>query len=156
MKRQCITFVFGVLCLSGCGEEPPAIPATPVAAPATAEAVKPAEPMLQPPVDLSARAEKLGAVPYSQLSQMKVGEEAIFLLQGQAMGAAVYGSGPYTIDSSPPVAAVHAGLVKDGHWALVRVKVVAHSGDHPGTEANGVRSRNWGKLDRSYTIELVQ
>lgn len=87
---------------------------------------------------------------------MKAGEEALFLIQGQASGAAVYGSGPYTIDSFPPVAAVHAGILKDGEWGIVRVRVVQHDGDHPGTEKNGVRTRNWGTLDRSYTIELVQ
>ena len=113
-------------------------------------------PSAEAPADLKAKAAALNAVPWAELSKMEVGDEAVFLIQGTKGGAAVYGSGPYTIDSHPPAAAVHAGVLKDGEWGLVRVVVVKHDGNHVGTERNGVKTRDWGSLDRSYTITRVK
>ena len=38
-----------------------------------------------------------------------------------------------------PAAAVHAGVVKDGEWAIVKVKFVEGMDQYKGSEDNGVR-----------------
>jgi len=147
----------------GCREEPeePAPPSVPPpATPAEKPDVVPAPPAIdaaaEAPADLQARAAKLKALPWAELGKLQIGEEAIILIQGQTKNVgAVYGTGPYTADSFPPAAVVHAGLLKDGEWGLIRFKIIKFDGDHGGSEQNGIHARKWGKYHRSYTVELV-
>ncbi|MCC6812098.1 MAG: hypothetical protein IT381_32045 [Deltaproteobacteria bacterium] len=64
----------------------------------------------------------------------------------------LWGSDPYTADSSVCKAAIHAGALKPaGGEATVIIK-----GGEPkfdGTTKNGVTSASWGKYDRTFTFD---
>lgn len=64
---------------------------------------------------------------------------------------AVWGSGPYTADSNICVAARHAGAIGPNGGQVV---AVARPGQesYAGTEANGVRTSNWGRYGASFDI----
>lgn len=63
----------------------------------------------------------------------------------------VWGSGPYTADSNICVAARHAGAIGPNGGT---VRAVARPGQesYTGTEANGVRTSNWGRYGASFEI----
>jgi len=64
----------------------------------------------------------------------------------------VWGSGPYTDDSSICTAAVHAGLITPAEGGPVTIAV---GGKHPrfvGTELNGVETLNYGSWEGSYSF----
>lgn len=61
-----------------------------------------------------------------------------------AVGGSVWGSGPYTLDSTLAAAAVHAGAVRVGQTAVVRVKVVPSPGGFIGSVRNGVTTAGFG------------
>lgn len=162
-RMTLVGLILSVSLLMGCNEEPdkPAPPSVPPpATPAEKPDVVPAPPAIdesaQAPADLQARAAKLKTLPWAELGKLQIGEEAIILIQGQTKNVgAVYGTGPYTADSFPPAAVVHAGLLKDGQWGLIRFKIIKFDGDHGGSEQNGIHARKWGKYHRSYTVERV-
>ena len=58
----------------------------------------------------------------------------------------------YTDDSDIATAAVHAGVVKVGQTATIKVKVMAGQSSYTGSTRNGITSSNWGKYDGSYYI----
>jgi hypothetical protein len=64
----------------------------------------------------------------------------------------VYGSGPYTDDSSVCSAAVHAGKITQAEGAQVVISIQPGQPSYEGTSANGVDSGDWGKYDGSYSI----
>ena len=72
-----------------------------------------------------------------QLMQTHMGKTVGIKVTGSATGT-VWGSGPFTGDSSLGAAAVFAGAVKDGETKIVRVKLVADPGSYAGGSANGV------------------
>jgi len=153
-----VSTVLAVSVGTGCGDESDkqAPPSTPAPASSSDHVKSPVPDAEQAPAELQARAEKLKAIPWSELSKLEVGEEAIVLIQGQTKNVgAVYGTGPYTADSFPPAAVVHAGLLKDGEWGLIRFKIIKYDGDHGGSEQNGINASKWGKYHRSYTVEIV-
>lgn len=51
---------------------------------------------------------------------------------------------------------MHAGAAEDGELAIVRVNIVRHEGEHPGTTAHGVRTHDWPAYAKSVTIERVE
>jgi|GEM_PF-1037714 len=61
----------------------------------------------------------------------------------------LYGSHPYTTDSSICKAAKHAGILKDAPVS-VTAKKVSGCDTYLGTEANGVKSSKWGKYPESF------
>lgn len=167
---------------AACAEEAPAPaqPAAPTAAPAAAPESTPtpapaeAKPAAAPapapasPEDevldtereapIRKKAEELQAIRPKDLLQRKVGDEVVVLVRGAAGGygaGAVYGSGPYTLDSSIRTTSIHAGLLQDKELGLLRVKVFAHDGEHPSVEQHGIRPNAWGKYHASYTMEKV-
>ncbi len=80
------------------------------------------------------------------------GKVFYFEVTGSTKGS-VWGSGPYTDDSSLATAAVHAGLVKDGEKGTVRVTILAGRDSYQGTEKNGVTSSNWPTHGGSFRLE---
>jgi hypothetical protein len=58
-------------------------------------------------------------------------------------GGSVWGSGPYTLDSYLPTAAVHAGVLKVGQTGVIDVEVVESPQSFAGSTANGVTSDPW-------------
>jgi hypothetical protein len=65
----------------------------------------------------------------------------------------VWGSGPYTADSHLCTAARHAGLI-GASGGMITVRGVAGQSSYAGSEANGVRTSNWGAYGSSVTISL--
>ena len=64
----------------------------------------------------------------------------------------LWGTGPYTRDSSICTAAVHAGAVGSG-GGLVKASILAGQDSYGESEANGVSSHSWGAYDSSLGVE---
>ena len=80
------------------------------------------------------------------------GAVAYFRLTGSASGR-IWGTGTYTIDSSPGMAAVHAGVLGTGQSGVVKVTILPGLGSYEGSSRNGVSSLSYGAYGASYTIE---
>ena len=64
----------------------------------------------------------------------------------------VWGSGPYTGDSSICTAAVHAGIITVEEGGVVTATVSDGEDAYTGSEANGVTTRDWPSFGRSFTF----
>lgn len=80
-----------------------------------------------------------------QLCQTHLGKVVGITVTGSVQGA-VWGSGPYTADSTMGTAAVHAGAVKNGETKVIRVRLVQDPGFYQGTIANGIATSNFGQF----------
>ena len=83
------------------------------------------------------------------------GTSFIVQVVGAASGS-VWGTGVYTDDSSIAAAAVHAGLLKPGELAFLRVTVEGGRDSFAGTERNGIKSSNFGSYDGSFRLARVR
>lgn len=63
----------------------------------------------------------------------------------------IWGSGPYTSDSSICRAALHAGVIS-GSGGVVRVMAAPGQKEYRGSTANGVTTSGWGSYPRSFTV----
>lgn len=70
-----------------------------------------------------------------------------------AVDGTVWGSGVYTDDSNIAAAAVHAGVVKIGETAAVKITYLPGQPGYDGSEKNGVTTRPYGAWTRSFKIE---
>lgn len=77
-----------------------------------------------------------------------------FRVTGAADGS-VWGTDVYTGDSALATAAVHAGAVKAGETAVVRVRVMPALGQYHGSVRNGVTSHDYGRYGTAYRVERV-
>jgi hypothetical protein len=93
------------------------------------------------PSNMSGLCDVLGAVHY-------------FRITGVAEGQ-VWGSGPYTRDSLLGAAAVHAGLLKPGQTAVLRMTVVAPHAKYPGTVRNGVTTSDYGDFPHCWQLSAI-
>jgi TPR repeat protein len=76
-----------------------------------------------------------------------------FLLECPAGGAgshAIWGSGPYTDDSTVCWAAVHAGKIAAASGGVVRVAMTAGRSSYSGTQRHGVQTRDYGAYGGSF------
>jgi hypothetical protein len=80
------------------------------------------------------------------------GKSFLIEITGQNTGS-VWGTGVYTDDSSLATAAVHAGIVKVGQKAVVKVTILPGEQQYTGSDHNGIISNNWGDWLGSYRIE---
>ncbi len=81
------------------------------------------------------------------------GDEA-YLCQcaaGSASGS-VWGSGPYTSDSSICAAATHAGVIDESGGPVSTISVMGLD-VYIGTEANGVTTSDWGAYGSSFIFD---
>jgi hypothetical protein len=69
-----------------------------------------------------------------------------------AFGGTVWGSDPYTLDSMLGLAAVHAGVLKQGQTGVVRVKILGPLPAFQGSTKNGVTSQPWGPYPGGFTF----
>lgn len=69
--------------------------------------------------------------------------------------ATVYGANPYTTDSGLASAAVHAGVLKLGQTAVIKVKILPGQKSYQGTTRNGITSISFGYYPASYKVEAV-
>lgn len=67
----------------------------------------------------------------------------------------VWGTDTYTGDSVVAVAAVHAGAVKDGESAVVKVTVMAPLAQYQGSVRHGVTTHDFGRFGTAYKVETV-
>ena len=80
-----------------------------------------------------------------QLFPTHMGKLVGIKITGAAQGAgSVWGSGPYTGDSTVAVAAVHAGALKVGETKIVKVRLVKDPGSYASTTANGITTSQYG------------
>lgn len=80
-----------------------------------------------------------------------VGSTYYFRVTGQAEGMC-WGTDVYTGDSMVAVAAVHAGLVKPGDSAIVKVVSVAPPVTFSGSARHGVTSHDFGRYGSAYRL----
>lgn len=75
------------------------------------------------------------------------------LCAGGLPGGSVWGSSPYTADSSICAAALHAGAIgKDG--GLVRVLPGPGLDSYAGSFVNGIETRDWGAYGTSFEFQI--
>jgi hypothetical protein len=72
-----------------------------------------------------------------------------------ATDGSVWGTDVYTGDSSLPAAAVHAGALKPGETAVVRITVVRPLSHYQGGVRNGVTSHDYGQYGTAYRVSRV-
>jgi hypothetical protein len=82
----------------------------------------------------------------------QAGRVLYFHVRGSTLGP-VWGSDPYTDDSSLAAAAVHAGVLRAGERGVVRVTLLPGQGSYPASSRNGVNSGLWGSWSGSYRVE---
>lgn len=80
-----------------------------------------------------------------------LGSTWYFRVTGQAEGSC-WGTDVYTGDSMLAVAAVHAGLVKPGDSAIVKVGSVAPPATFAGSVRHGVTSHDFGRYGSAYRL----
>ncbi len=83
-----------------------------------------------------------------------VGATYYFRVLGAADGP-VWGTDNYTGDSMLAPAAVHAGAVKAGESAIIKVTVVAPLPQYQGSTRNGVTSSDFGRYGSAYRVQRV-
>ncbi len=89
------------------------------------------------------------------LSKLRSNVGEVYLIQiiGTNQGGVWGGAdGIYTDDSAIAKAAVHAGLVKLGEQAIVKVKIMPGMQRYTGSPANGITTTNFGPFPGSYTF----
>ncbi len=84
----------------------------------------------------------------------QIGATYYFRLTGQVAGM-VWGTDIYTGDSSLAAAAVHAGVVKDGEAAVVKVTVERPLSRYQGSSRNGVTSHDFGPYGTAYRLSRI-
>lgn len=84
----------------------------------------------------------------------KAGAVYYFRVTGIAEGQ-VWGTDTYTQDSILGAAAVHAGLLKPGASAVLRVTIVPAHESYPGTTRNGVTTTDYGNFPHAWTLSAI-
>lgn len=77
-----------------------------------------------------------------------------FRVTGDTTGS-VWGTDVYTGDSTLSAAAVHAGLLKPGETAVVRVRVMPPLAQYQGSIRNGVTSHDFGRFGTAYSVNRL-
>ncbi len=106
------------------------------------------------PPDAQADVTTLPAAPSLQSLRGKVGEVLYIKLTGSTAGM-VWGVDTYTDDSSLPAAAVHAGALRDGELAIVKVTIAAPPQQYEASKRNGVTSQAWDTWDGCFRVERL-
>ena len=72
-----------------------------------------------------------------------------------AIDGSVWGTDVYTGDSVLAAAAVHAGVVKPGETAVVRITVMSPLAQYHGSVRNGVTSHDYGRYGSAYGVDRL-
>lgn len=86
--------------------------------------------------------------------QNNLGKTYAFRLTGTIAGS-VWGSDVYTTDSTLGMAAVHAGVLKNGETGVVLVTIVAGQPAYTGSTRNGVTTSAWPAYPSSFRVKAV-
>jgi len=81
----------------------------------------------------------------------QIGATYYFRVTGQAAGM-LWGTDVYTGDSALGAAAVHAGVVKEGETAVIKVTVEPALPKYQGSLRNGVTSHDFGHYGTAYRL----
>jgi hypothetical protein len=84
--------------------------------------------------------------------EQRIGETLSFSVTGSLAGGSIWGTDTYTTDSRLAMAAVHAGILKEGETGVVKVKIVAGQPSYAGSARNGITSSGYGGYGGSYEI----
>ncbi len=87
-----------------------------------------------------------------RLPDSEVGDEHFVYLKSGTSEGAVWGSGPYTLDSNLRSAAIHAGVLPREGSGIVRVVCVKSPGSFSGSSRNGVSSSSYGSYGKAFQI----
>ncbi|MGC4028500.1 MAG: LCCL domain-containing protein [Steroidobacteraceae bacterium] len=74
---------------------------------------------------------------------------------GGGREGALWGTNPYTADSSICLAAVHAGIIGSDTGGEIQVQRARGARQFPGSVKNGVTSRRWGAYEDAFKVEAV-
>ncbi|MGL4324385.1 MAG: LCCL domain-containing protein [Beijerinckiaceae bacterium] len=77
-----------------------------------------------------------------------------FRITGAAEGQ-VWGTDTYTRDSHMGAAAVHAGLLKVGKTAVLRLTVVPPLENYPGTTRNGITTSDYSAFPHAWKLSAI-
>ena len=80
---------------------------------------------------------------------MNVGGNVVMM---GGMGGGLWGTDTYTADSSLALAAVHAGILKQGQTGIVRVKILTSPASFEGSTRNGVTSSAFGQFQGAFKV----
>ena len=94
-----------------------------------------------PPGGMGQLCDVLGAIFYFRITGMAEGQ--------------VWGTDTYTRDSVLGAAAVHAGLIKPGESAVLRVTVVPPLPSYAGTTRNGVTTSDYGLFPHAWQLSAI-
>lgn len=83
-----------------------------------------------------------------------VGATYYFRVTGSTEGR-LWGTDVYSGDSEIAAAAVHAGLLKPGETAVLRVTMVATPNGFLGSTRNGVTSTDYGKFPHAWRLSAI-
>jgi hypothetical protein len=72
-----------------------------------------------------------------------------------AVDGSLWGTDVYTGDSSLATVAVHAGAVKSGETAVVRVTVMPPLAHYQGSVRHGVTSHDYGRFGTAYRVDRI-
>lgn len=79
-----------------------------------------------------------------------MGSHVTFACSANGAAGSVWGSGPYTADSSVCTAAVHSGLITFEKGGTVVVEIAPGADSYAGTTANGVKTSEYGRFNTSF------
>jgi len=83
-----------------------------------------------------------------------IGASYYFRVRGADTGP-LWGTNIYTGDSHLSVAAVHAGLLKVGETAIVKVTVMTPLQQFQGSTCHGITSHDFGRYGTAYRLSAV-
>jgi hypothetical protein len=72
-----------------------------------------------------------------------------------AVDGSLWGTDVYTGDSALATVAVHAGALKPGETAVVRITVMPPQAQYQGSVRNGVTSHDYGRFGTAYRVDRV-
>lgn len=119
-----------------------------------AAVLAPAAALAQEKGGQSSPAERFGALPDCGPLPADVDSLACACPPAGAFAGNVWGSNPYTTDSDICTAARHAGAI-DAEGGPIRVQRLPGQQSYPGTEANGITTRDWGSYGESLGISAL-
>jgi hypothetical protein len=85
----------------------------------------------------------------------QTGKSFHFTVTGNTSGS-IYGTDLYTTDSTLATAAVHAGLLRNGETAVIKVTIEPGAASYTASTRNGVTSYDWGSYHASYKVSRVK
>lgn len=80
----------------------------------------------------------------------QIGQVFTFRVTGRVAGGFIWGTDVYTLDSTLAMAAVHAGVLKQGQTGIVRVKILGQQPGYTSSTRNGLTSQAYGPWNGSF------